>query len=385
MRSFQSKLQLFSFIALGLLGAGCDKKAAPPAMPPAPVAVVTVKPETVPMVQEYIGRGVSPYDVELRSLVTGILKERPMVDGAEVKAGDLLFVIDDVPFRAAVDNAKARVAQYEAALRNAERTLARLKAVSDPRAVSDKDLDDAVNGVASARALLSGAKADVVKAEWDLANTRITAPVSGRLGKANVVPGAPIAANGAPLVRLQQTDPIWVQFSIPESATLRFTKEVKSGRISNAKESDIIVNLKLGDGTLYPVAGRMNFADINLNTSVSAMESRAIFANPDKSLKPGQFFTVILSGPMKHNVFLVPQRAVQINPTNRYVYVVGREGKTEARDIVTAEWIGDRWVVESGLKDGDRVIVEGIQGVQMRGGLGVAVAPTEWKPAPDAK
>lgn len=349
--------------------AGCEKKQGAFKMPPSRVSVLTVQPETVPVVQEYIGRGISPYDVELRALVSGTLKERPMQDGAEVKAGDVLFILDETPFKATLENAKARVIQSEATAANAERNLERMKPLLETKAISTKDLDDANTAMLNAWAQLAAARADVVSAQWNLENTRIVAPVSGRLGKAMVVPGSPIAANMTILVRLQQTDPIWVGFSIPEPALLRFNREVREGKIKNADENQIRVDLKLGDGSVYPTPGKLNFSDINLRTEVSAMEARAIFDNPDKRLKPGQFFTVSLSGPTRSGVFLLPQRAVQINPTNKYVYVVsklkGKDGAeyegVEVRDVQTGEWIGDRWVIESGLKAGDRVVVEGVQ------------------------
>jgi membrane fusion protein (multidrug efflux system) len=368
--------------------AGCGKKEAPHGgFPPAKVAVITVHPEVVPLTQEYIGRGVSPYDVELRALVSGRLKESPMVDGAEVKAGDLLFSLDDVPFKAALENSLAQIAQSQAATTNAQKTLDRMKSVSDARAVSDKDLDDAINALTFAKAGLAAAKAAYEKSKWDLDNTRIIAPVSGRLGKAAVVPGAPIAANQTFLVRLQQTDPIWVNFSIPENTLLKFTSEVRSGKITHGAEADFKVTLKLSDGSVYPIPGKLNFADINLRTEISAMEARAIVANPDHRLKPGQFFTVSLTGPERRDVFLVPQRAIQIDPTSKHVFVVAKlkdkEGKeyegVQAREVVTGEWYGNRWAVESGLQDGDRVIVEGLQGVGMRGGPGAAVVPEEYK------
>ena len=358
-------------------------------MPPAAVSVITVKPESVPLSQEYKGRGVSPYDVELRALVSGTLKQRPMVDGADVNAGDLLFVIDETPFKAALENAKARVSQAETTLGNAQRNLERMKPLIESKAISTKDLDDANTAALGAQAQLEAARADVVSAQWNLDNTRIVAPVSGRLGRAAVVPGAPIAANQTILVRLQQTDPIWVGFSIPEPTLLKFNREVREGRITGGGESQMKVNLTLTDGSHYPVTGKMNFADINLRTEVSAMEARAIFPNPDKRLKPGQFFTVTLSGPVRHNVFLVPQRAVQINPTNKYVFVLAKakdkDGKeyatVEARDVQAGDWYGDRWVIESGLKEGDKVVVEGILGIQMHGGPGAAVAPSDYKEA----
>jgi len=372
-----------------LVLAGCEKKQAQHAMPPAAVAVIDVHPESVPLTQEYIGRGISPYDVELRALVSGTLKERPMTDGSDVKAGDLLFVIDETPFKAVLENAKARVAQTETTLGNAKRNLERMKPLLESKAISTKDLDDANTAALTASAQLDAAKSDVVSAQWNLDNTRIVAPVSGRLSKAAVVPGAPIAANQTILVRLQQTDPIWVGFSIPEPTLLKFNREVREGRITGGGEQEMKVNLTLSDGSKYPVTGKLNFADINLRTEVSAMEARAIFTNTDKRLKPGQFFTVSLNGPVRHHVFLVPQRAVQITPTTKYVFVVvkkkGPDGKefegVESRDVDTGEWYGDRWAIESGLKEGDRVVVEGVIGIQMRGGPAAAhVAASPWKP-----
>jgi len=267
-----------------------------------------------------------------------------------------------------------------------------MKPLIESKAISTKDLDDANTTMLTSKAMLEAARADVVSAQWNLDNTRIIAPVSGRLGRAAVVPGAPIAANQTILVRLQQTDPIWVNFSIPEPTLLKFNREVREGRITNGGEKEMKVNLTLSDGSKFPVTGRLNFADVNLRTEVSAMEARAIFPNKDMRLKPGQFFTVTLSGPVRNNVFLVPQRAVQINPTNKYLFVLtkakdkdGKEYATvEARDVQAGEWYGDRWIIEDGLKEGDKVVVEGILGIQMHGGPGAPVVAGDYKEA-DAK
>lgn len=389
MRPTPTTISLATLALAALLG-GCGKKAAAPQMPPPAVSVITVKSETVPVSNEFIGRAVSPYDVELRAQVSGTIKEKLMKDGATVKAGDLLFVIDDVPYRAAYDNAKALVAQRESALVNAERTLARLKSVSDPRAVSDKDLDDAINAVTGARAALHAAQSGLTKAQWDLDNTRIKAPVAGTLGKSPLEAGAPVVANGAPVVRLQQYDPIWVTFTIPESNVLKLAQGIESKRIVDADPSNLRANLMLTDGTKYPVTGRMNFSDVNVRTDVAAIDARAVFANPDRTLMPGQFFRVTLSGPKKQGVFLVPQRAVQVNPSDCSVIVVAKakdkEGReydaVERRVVATGEWIGDKWVIESGLKDGDRLVVEGYIARMMPPGAPVRVS--EYNPSAPA-
>ncbi len=375
---------LITLVAAAAL-VGCGRKAPPPQRALPTASVITVQSETVPVSNEFIGRAVSPYDVELRAQVNGTIKEKLMKDGATVKAGDLLFVIDDIPYLAAHDNARAMVAQRESDLTNAERTLARLRSVSDPRAVSDKDLDDAINAVAGAKASLAAARSGLIKAKWDLDNTRIKAPVAGTVGKSAFDVGAPVVANGAALVRLQQFDPIWVTFTIPESTVLKLAQGIESNRIVDADPSNLRANLVLTNGSKYPVTGRMNFSDVNVRTDVAAIDARAVFANPDRALMPGQFFRVTISGPKKRGVFLVPQRAVEISPAGQTVLVVTKAKDKEGREydalfrrpVKTGEWIGERWVVESGLADGDRVVVEGTIARMMPPGAPVAVKPYE--------
>lgn len=369
---------------LGCLAAltltGCDKPKAP-AMPPAVVSVMTVQPESAPVVQEYIGRAKSPYDVELGAQISGVIKEKVMKDGAAVKAGDLLFIIDDIPYKAALDSAAARLAQAEAAEKNAASTLGRVKALVAGKAVSDKDLDDAVNTHLAAQAQTAAARADMQKARWALDNTRIKAPVAGTLGKSDFAAGAPVTAQGAPLVRLQQFDPIWVTFTIPENTVLNFRKDVAEGRITGADRGTARAQLLLTDGTVHPNAGVLDFADVNVRDDIAALEARAVFPNADRRLMPGQFFRVRLSGPKRDGVFLVPQRAVQINPADRSVHVAVADPKLgeriERRVVRTGDWIGDKWVIESGLKAGDRVVVEGVQRI----GPGAPVLVKPYAPA----
>jgi membrane fusion protein (multidrug efflux system) len=326
------------------------------------VSVITVHPQTVPFDAEYIGQGISPYDVEVLSQVTGTIVDRPMVDGADIQAGDILFVIDDVPFESALANAKARVAQGVSTLENNKRTLERFDQLLSKKAISQKDYDDAQTAVLTAEAVVNSAKADVVKAEWDLANTKIKSPVSGRLGKANFSVGALVKAQTDILVRLQQFDPLWVTFTIPETAMLQMQRDIAAKRIIDADAQNFEVHLTFADGTDYEHSGKMNFADVNVRSDMAAVESRATFPNPNKKLLPGQFFRLRISGPKKTGVYLVPQRAVQINPTNKIVYVVGADNKIEAREVQTGQWYDNSWVIEGGsLHAGDRVVVDGVQ------------------------
>lgn len=349
-------------IALG----GCRKEAPPPPMPPL-VTVIRVQPGSVPVTAEFIGRAVSPYDVELRAQVSGLIREKHMKDGATVKAGDLLFVIEDTPYRAACEVARASVKTCEVNLANAEKSLSRVTAVTDVRAISEKDRDDAQNAVNIARATLEAAKANLTKAAWDLENTRVKAPVAGTLGSSAFDVGAPVQAGGAPLVRLQQYDPIWVTFTIPETRIHGLAQGLESKRITDLDMENLRADLVLTSGKPYPVPGRMNFSDVNVRNDVAAVDARAVFANPDRALMPGQFFRVTLSGPKRTGVYLIPQRAVIVNPSDCTVLVVkhvvkdGREFDIpERRTVVAGEWHGDKWVIESGLNPGDRVIVEGM-------------------------
>lgn len=361
---------------LGLLGlAGCKKEANSSLARPIPeVAVLTVTPRTVPDEPELIGQIESSRPVEIRPQVTGIIKELFFPEGRDVKKGDRLYRIDPVPFQAAVASARAKVAQAEARVVQARQNLARVKPLLAEQAVSQKDVDDAIAEDLSAKASLQAAKADLVKAEFDSSNTLITAPISGRIERSRFYEGRLVSAQTDLLTVIHQLDPMYVIASVPENFLLKRRKERAEKRLQGVEVYELRGTITFADGSRYPHEGKLDLLDVGLRTTTGALDMRVVFPNPERLLLPGQFVKVRLQGTVRAGVILVPQRAVQQGPSGPVVYLVGPDDKVEVRDVQAAAWHGNQWLIEEGLKPGERVVVEGIQRVVP----GASVKPVPW-------
>jgi membrane fusion protein (multidrug efflux system) len=383
-------------LAAGLLASGCRNEEPPPPSPRlAPeVKFVEVRPQDLPFEGEWIGQSEAYRTVEIRSQVTGIIKERFFTEGTDVKKGARLYLIDPVPFRAALNSAKAKVAQAEAHLTQASQNVARLKPLLPDRAVSQKDVDDAVSEELSAKANVEAAKAELEKAEFDLNNTSIVAPISGRIDKSKLPEGRLVSAQTDLLTTIQRLDPMYVNWTFPESQVLEWLKGTSSGKIKDLGQDKIRVVAVFSDGTVFPREGFFDFADVRFKPDTGAIEARAQFPNPDKGkFFAGQFVKVRLKGLKLLGAYLVPQRAVQQGPKGPMVLVVGPGDKVDGRTVKATAWVGDQWLVDQGLASGDRVIVDGLQSVMpgmevrpvsaMAGGPAVVPsgAPTAPKPA----
>jgi membrane fusion protein, multidrug efflux system len=351
---------------------GCKREATSPPTPPTPeVQVVTVTSQTVPDEPEFIGQIEASRLVEIRSQVTGILKQRFFTEGREVKEGDRLYQIDPVPFRAAFLSAKARVSQAEARLVQAKQNLARVKPLLAEQAVSQKDVDDAVAEELAAKAALEGAKADLVKAEFDLSNTHITAPIEGLIERTRFYEGRLITAQTDLLTIIHHVDPMYVIVSAPESFLLQRQRDIAEHRVQHPGIYKLRGIMTFSDGRKYKHEGLLDFADVGLRTETGSRQARVVFPNPEKTLLPGQFVTVRFLGASKSGMILVPQRAVLQGPKGPVVYVVGEGDKAEMRDVRATTWQADQWLVEAGLQSGERLVVDGIQRIAP----GMAVKP----------
>lgn len=340
---------------------------APP--PPIPeVAVVTAVTQTVPDEPEFIGQAESSRPVEIRSQVTGIIKQKFFRDGREVRKGDRLYQIDSVPFRAAFLSAKARVAQAEARLEQARQNINRLRPLLKEQAVSQKDVDDATTEERLAEATLEGARGELAKAQFDLDNTLITAPISGLVERTRVYEGRLVSAQSDLLTVIHQVNPIYVTVSAPESYFLQRRKEVAQKKGPQPDIYELRGVITFGDGSSYSHEGKLDFADVVYHSETGSRQGRFVFPNPERILLPGQFLKVRVKGYQKTGAILIPQRAVQQGPKGPVVYVVGGgDNKVEIRDVQAASWKGDQWLIESGLKAGERVVVDGIHRI-MPGG-----------------
>ena len=360
-------------ISLGTGLLGCKEEAVSSPAPVIPeVGVVTVSAQTVPDEPEFIGQTEASRVVEIRSQVTGIIKERFFAEGRDVKKGDRLYQIDPVPFHAAVLSAKARVSQAEARLVQAKQNLERVKPLLAEQAVSQKDVDDAVAEELAAKGALEGAKGDLVKATFDLDNTLITAPISGLIERTRYYEGRLVTAQSDLLTVIHQVDPMYVTVSAPESFLLKQRRDILAKRIQYPGLYQLRGVVTFADGTTYAHEGVLDFTDVGLRTETGSRQVRVTFANPDRMLLPGQFVTVRFKGSQKTGAILVPQRAVQQGAKGTVVYVVGEGDKVELRTIQASTWQGNQWLVEEGLRAGERVVVEGLHRITP----GAPVKPT---------
>jgi len=344
-------------------------------MPPSEVTVTTVAPQALPVSWEYTGQTAGSREVEVRARVTGILLSRNFTEGSRVKKGQSLFTIDPKPFEAALSRAVADVAAAEARLEQARRNAARLKPLYAEKAVSQKEHDDAVSAEAIAAADVKAAQARLTEVRLNFAYTKVESPISGITTRALPSEGTLVSGPNVLLTSVVQVDPIWVNFGIPDNEQARIQKEAAAGHLRLPRNFE--VELRLADGSTYPHAGKLDFSDVRVSTATGTREARAELPNPDGLLHPGQFVRVILKGASLPNAVTVPQRSVMEGPQGKFVYVVDEKGIAQARPVEAGQWAGDRWVITSGLKGGERVIVDGVMKIGPGAPVKIADKPAE--------
>ena len=353
---------LAGWAAAGPLGCKPVASSAPLARPIPEVQVITVATQTVPDEPEFIGKTESSRPVEIRSQVTGIIKERFFPEGRDVKKGDSLYLIEQVPFYAALVSAKARVAQAETRLVQAKQDLVRVKPLLAEQGVSQKDVDDAIAERLAAQAALEAAKGDLIKAQFDFDNTLITAPIDGLIERTKVYEGRLVSAQTDLLTVIHQLDPMYVTVSVPESVLLKERREIEAKKIQHPGLLELRGIITFQDGTTYQHEGVLDLLDVEMQIETGARPVRLTFPNPHRLLIPGQFVTVRLKGTLKTDAILVPQRAVQQGRKGPVVYVSGgADGQVEIRDVNASRWLGNQWLIEEGLRAGEQVVVEGFE------------------------
>jgi membrane fusion protein, multidrug efflux system len=361
-----------SLSAIGLLLPGCGKKAAPapPAMPPAAVTFVPVATETVTITRDLPGRIDAVRVAEIRARVSGILLKREFQEGADVKAGDVLFQIDPAPLLAARDSAAANLARAEANAQQAQNQVNRFRELVAVNAVSKQDADNSESAVTIAAAEILAAKAALATAELNLGYATVTAPISGRIGKAQVTEGALVGQGDATrLAVVQQLDPIYFDFTQSRGDLLALKR--------SAADQDK-VTLLLEDGSHYDQPGRVLFSEASVDESTGMVTLRAEFPNPKRDLLPGMFARARVVQSIQENAITVPQRALTRGVGGMgSVMVIDDTDHAQARVVQTGEVTGDKWVVTSGLKPGERIIMEGL----LKARPGAPVVPSPFVPA----
>jgi membrane fusion protein, multidrug efflux system len=357
---------------------GCGKKAAPTAPPPPEVTVLTVQRQTIPGQYEWVAQAAASKSVQVRSQVSGVIVERPYVEGTDVPKGKVLYRIDPRTYQANYESAKARLAESEAQFANAERTLNRLKPLLTERAVAQQDVDNAQAAYDQSNAAVLDARAAVDAAKKNYDDTFVRSEVSGRAGRAIMEVGALTSGPSDQLTTVDQVDPIYVYFNPSDQEVLQWRRDIAAKRLVLPK-GVIDVQATLADGSVFGQTGKLNFIAVALQANTSALQLRAEFPNPQHTLLPGQFVRVRFLGLKRNDAILVPQRAVQQGLSGPFVYVLGDSNKVSPRTVTATNWQGTQWIIESGLNPGDKVIVDGAQKIVPNG----AVRPVAYQPERD--
>jgi len=410
-------------LLFALLTTGCERgPQGPPQMPPPEVAVITVAPQQIVLNTELPGRTTAFRTAEIRPQVSGLLQKRLFTEGADVDAGQVLYQIDPAPFEAALENTRANlaavqkaadqaraslsasiagVARHRATLDLAKANRTRLEELVKDRAVSVSDYDQATTetavakaaleemeakvesdrvGVAAAKAAIQQAEAALKTVQINLGYTRITAPISGRIGRSAVTEGAIVTAyQPLALATIQQLNPMYVDVPQSTGELLRLKKRIEQGRLDRSAKGRQAVDLVLEDGTRYPVAGTFQFRDVSVDPSTGSVMLRMVFPNPDGTLLPGMFVRAVVEEGVQDRAILIPQQAVSRDPKgNPLALVVDDQNQVGQRMLSISRAIGAKWLVTSGLSAGDRIIVEGVQ--KVRPGATVRAVPFEENP-----
>jgi membrane fusion protein (multidrug efflux system) len=341
----------------------------------APVDVMVVHKMRIDSTRELPGRARAFREAEIRPQVTGLIKSRLFTEGELVSQGQALYQIDASEYAAAVNSAKAAVQRAEATAEAARQTADRFERLAEINAVSRENLDQAIATQKQAEADVAIQKAALQRASIDLARTKVTSPIDGRIGRSSVTPGALVTENqDTPLAMVLQLDPIYLDLTAGSSKILGWKRDIAGGWIKSSDGESVAVTITLEDGSTYSEPGRLEFSEVSVDESAGSVIIRAVVPNPDGYLLPGMYVNASFSAGTYDNVFLVPQgavtRTVKGDPT---AMVVGADGTAEVRNLTIIEARGNDWIVSGGLEDGDRLIIGGLQ--KVRAGAPVALVP----------
>ncbi len=366
MTMLRSAFLTVALLAMAPMLVGCGDETPTGAPPPPEVGVITLKVEPVTLSTELPGR-TSPFAVsEVRPQVNGIITSRKFVEGAAVKAGDVLYEIDSGPYRAAYDSARAALTSASASVTSTKARAERFAMLLKANAISKQDHDDAQANYQQAAANTAQAKAQMDAARINLDNTKVTAPISGVIGRSAVTQGALVtAAQPMPLASIQQLDPIYVDITQSSVQLLRLKKLVANGQVDRDTPVATQVKLLLEDGSIYPHEGKLQFSEVTVEQNTGSVTLRALFPNAERLLLPGMFVRAVVSEGVDPKGLLIPQEALQYDEKGRPIaFVVDKDKKAQRRSIQVVRTMGNKWLVKDGLNDGEQLILEGLQKVQ---------------------
>lgn len=356
---------LFLSIALSLFLAGCGPQEKPSQPAPTDVTAFMIQQQTIPANFEFVGVAKSSHPVEIRSRVEGYLMSVDYLEGSQVEPGQLLFRIDPSQFIAQVEEAKGELEKQEAILWRAKQNLQRIQPLYEKNASSQRDLDNAIAQVLAAEANVISAKGNLEVAELNLSYTYITSPIKGMSSRALYYQGTLItpSVNGL-LTEVSVLDPIWVYFSISDNEILQAQSLHKEEELILPKEPEYTVKLTLANGAEFPYEGKVNFSAPILDPKTGTLMVRAVFPNPQSTLRPGEFVRANVYGALRPNAIFVPKESVFQGRKGMYVFVIGSDNKVSARDVVVGAWYKDYWVIEKGLENGEVVVKDGVNKLQ---------------------
>ncbi len=375
---FRSFLIAAPMLAAALALGACGKAPQQQQMPPAEVGVVVAKAQPLPLTRDLVGRLYATRTADVRARVAGVLQKRVYTEGSDVKQGQLLFQIDPAPLKAALDAQLANLASAQATYTNNHVAAERARSIADKGLLSKTDLDNALAAERTAAAAVKQAQANVESARINLGYASVTAPIDGRSGQQQVTEGALVGQSDATLLTtVEQIDPIYVYFSQAVGELDALRRAQAGGHIDLAAANNAKVEVVLPDGSAYLHAGTLDFSDTAVNAATGSVELRGILPNPEHLLLPGMYVNVRLTLGQITQAYLIPQAALQRDPTGPFVLVVGADGKVAQKRVVADAQQGGDFVVTSGLADGDKVIVSGVQHAQ----AGAPAKAVPWKPA----
>ncbi len=385
MQAFPAVHLVWALFCAGLLFelTGCGKKKPPPPPPPPVVLVMTVTPRNVPIYKEWVGTLEGNVNAEIRAQITGYLLTRNYQEGSEVSQGQLLFEIDPRPFEAVLEQANSKLAQDQAQEQKTRWDVERYAPLAKENAISQQEYNDAVQSNRAAQALVKADEAAVRAAQVNLGFTRITSPIDGLAGVAQAQIGDLVGPTGPVLTTVSTIDPMRVYFNVSEQEYLAYRRQYTNVAERAEHERTVELQLILADGSVYPLPGHFAFAGREVNPTTGTIQLVGLFPNPTFVLRPGQFARVRAETEIRTGALLVPQRAVTELQGSYQVAAVDAENRVRIQPVKVGQQAGSDWIIDQGLKPGDRVIVEGAEKVKpgMRVNPQPFVAPAQEKPS----